>query len=180
MTDLKFAMVLACAMALCAAPAMARKVQQSATPDSVAAPAAQTDDGSPEAAVRALYSPYLPGGNENMSAFDNEGERAKRFSADLVKQMKAYFKNQEKAGEPGGLDFDPIVNGQDYKIDRLTVKTDKLVASKTAIIIAEFKNFDETARLKYKLAFENGTWRVDNIVSLKDPIWDLRDLLKGE
>jgi hypothetical protein len=176
---LKQLTVFACVVTWGVGPAWAKKTQTAAPPDQATAQA-QTEEATPEAAVRALYSPYLPGGNEKLSAFDNETERAKRFSAGLVKQMGVYFKNQEKSGDPGGLDFDPIVNGQDYKVDRLTVRTDKSVAGKSAIVIAEFKNFDESIRLKYKMVFEGGTWRVDNIVSLSDPIWDLQDLLKGE
>lgn len=157
-----------------AAPALA-KSQVKADDDR---PAAVQQGPGPDDAVRALYSPYLPGGDERMSAFDNEAERAKRFSAGLVKELKAYFQRQEKAGEPGGLDFDPIVNGQDYQVDRLEVRADKTVPGKTAVVIAEFKNFDERARMKFKMVFEGGAWKVDDIASLRDPIWDLRDLLK--
>lgn len=152
------------------------KAGDDAEPVKAEAPAA---DG-PGDAVRALYSPYLPGGDERMSAFDNEAERAKRFSASLTKELKAYFVRQEKAGEPGGLDFDPIVNGQDYKVGQLEVRTDKTVPGKSAVVIAEFKNFDEKARMKFKMTFEGGAWKVDNIASLSDPVWDLRDLLKPE
>jgi hypothetical protein len=134
----------------------------------------------PEFAVRSLYSPYMPGGDESKSAFDNESERAKRFAAGLVKEMKAYFAKQEKAGEPGGLDFDPIVNGQDYKVGQLNVRADNVVPGKSAVVLAEFKNFDENVRLKFKMVFEGGAWKVDNIASLRDPVWDLRDLLKGD
>lgn len=132
----------------------------------------------PEESVRALYSPYLPGGNERLSAFDNETERAKRFTADLSRQLSAYFKAQENKDEPGGLDFDPIVNGQDYKIERLDIRTDNVTPGKSAVVIAEFTNADELMRLKFKLAFEGGSWRVDNIASLREPVWDLRDILK--
>jgi hypothetical protein len=172
--------LIAAACIVMAGGAFAGKVQNKAEEEPpVTQIEAPIGDG-PDAAVRALYSPYLPGGDERMSAFDNEAERAKRFTANLVKEMKAYFQRQEKAGEPGGLDFDPIVNGQDYKIDRLDVRVDKTVAKKSAIVIAEFKNFDETMRVKYKLVFEGGQWKVDDIASLRDPVWDLRDLLKGE
>jgi hypothetical protein len=176
--DIRIVTVAALCVALMA-PAVAKSQAKAGADDkTVTAPVVQDDDA--VGAVRALYSPYLPGGDERMSAFDNEGERAKRFSAGLVKEMRAYFTRQEKAGDPGGLDFDPIVNGQDYKVDRLDVRADKVVAGKTAVVLAEFKNFDETIRLKYKLTFEGDVWKVDNILSLRDPVWDLRDLLKGE
>jgi hypothetical protein len=172
-------MMAASALAMAAPMALASsKSQAKAEDDAPTATAPQ--ETSPEDAVRALYSPYLPGGDERKSAFDNEAERAKRFTASLTKELKAYFARQEKAGEPGGLDFDPIVNGQDYKIGQLEVRADKTVPGKTAVVIAEFKNFDESARLKFKLAFEGGVWKVDDIASLRDPIWDLRDLLKAE
>lgn len=166
------------ALALIAAPVTASGKSQAKAEDD--APAAVQQEAGPEDAVRALYSPYLPGGDERMSAFDNEVERAKRFTAGLTKELKAYFVRQEKAGEPGGLDFDPIVNGQDYKIGQLEVRPDKTVPGKSAVVIAEFKNFDEPARLKFKLTFEGGAWKVDDIASLRDPVWDLRDLLKAQ
>lgn len=159
-----------------ATPALA-KSQVKAGADT---PAEETQGPAPEDAVRALYSPYLPGGDESKSAFDNESERAKRFSASLVKELKAYFQRQEKAGEPGGLDFDPIVNGQDYKIGQLEVRADKTVPGKSAVVIAEFKNFDESVNVKFKMTFESGAWKVDDISSLRDPVWDLRDLLKAD
>jgi hypothetical protein len=172
--------IAAAAAMLLSAPAVlaSGKSQTKAAEDEKSNPAAAAGPG-PEDAVRALYSPYLPGGDESKSAFDNEAERAKRFSAGLAKELKAYFVRQEKAGDPGNLDFDPIVNGQDYKIDRLDVRPDKVVAGKSAIVLAEFKNFDETIRLKYKLVQENGAWKIDDIESLRDPVWDLRDILKA-
>jgi hypothetical protein len=179
----KFGILMAAAIALTAPGAFvpgafaSGKSQAKADGD---AETAQVQETGPDGAVRALYSPYLPGGDERMSAFDNEAERAKRFTSSLTKELKAYFARQEKAGEPGGLDFDPIVNGQDYKIGQLEVRTDKTVAGKSAIVIAEFKNFDESARLKYKLLFEGGAWKVDDISSLSDPVWDLRDVLKAD
>jgi hypothetical protein len=133
----------------------------------------------PDVLVRSLYSPYLKGGDQDKSAIDNDAERDRRFSKETAKLFRAYYKTQEKADEPGGLDFDPIVNAQDFDIKALDVRADKIVPGKTAVVIVTFKNFDEASKLKYALVFESGEWKVDNIDSLYDPVWDLRDLLKG-
>ena len=171
-------LTLASAAAVAAHAAAFAKSQVKAEDDAVK-PVAEVQGTGPGDAVRALYAPYLPGGDESKSAFDNDSERDKRFAAGLVAEIKAYFAKQEKAGEPGGLDFDPIVNGQDYKVGQLEIRADKVAPGKTAMVMAECKNFDEPMRLKFKLVFENGAWKVDNIASLRDPAWDLRHLLKG-
>jgi hypothetical protein len=172
--------VTAAALALTAQPAWAGKSQAKADDEPAPIQVEVPVSGTPDSAVRALYVPYMPGGDERLSAFDNDAERAKRFSANLTKELKDYFLRQEKAGEPGGLDFDPIVNGQDYKIGGLTVRVEKAVPGKSAVVIAEFKNFDEQMRVKYDLVFEGGAWKVDGIASLRDPVWNLRAIMKAD
>jgi hypothetical protein len=178
------------AAAMSAAVAAGSKTEVKASPDEAAAPGAAAQAPlrpdplppvatDPAEAVRQLYAPYMKDGDQTLSAFDNETERARRFSASLVRAMSAYFKSQEKADEPGGLDFDPIVNGQDYAITDLAVSVDVQADGRSALAVAAFKNFDEAAKLRYRLVQEAGVWRVDNIESLQDPVWDLRAILKG-
>ncbi|HAH11828.1 MAG TPA: hypothetical protein DCL54_10830 [Alphaproteobacteria bacterium] len=162
------------ALALAGAASAAPKVQGQLPPDS-AATAQET--ASPESAVRALYAPYEKGGSIDMSVFQNNVERDRRLSADLVRALKAYEKAQASSDEPGALDFDPIMNGQDFGLEGLTVRTGTNVPGKSAEVTATFKNFGEPSQLTYRLVFEGNTWRVDNIISQKDPIWNLRDLL---
>jgi|NGEPerStandDraft_6_1074524.scaffolds.fasta_scaffold21165_6 hypothetical protein len=75
------------------------------------------------------------------------------------------------------LDFDPIINGQDWEIADLQV-TLTGGRGNIAFVDVTFKNFGTPVKLTYELLHQRGAWRIDDIVSEnKDSVWVLTNLL---
>ena len=78
-------------------------------------------------------------------------------------------------GEPI-LDFDPLIDAQDYQLSDLNVTTDSVVENSHATVRANFVNAGAMSEVVYDLVWENGGWRVDNIRTSR---WDLRLIAAG-
>jgi hypothetical protein len=78
-------------------------------------------------------------------------------------------------GEPI-LDFDPLIDAQDYQLTNLNVTTDAVVANSHATVRANFTNAGAPSEVVYDLIWENGGWRVDNVRTSR---WDLRAITAG-
>ncbi len=112
-----------------------------------------------------VYALYGKGGK---GLFGNQKYEKAYLSRPLVRLVTA---NRRR------LDFDPIVNGQDYEITDLHV-TPKGGTEKDAVAEVTFKNFGEPVTLTYDLVLQDSAWRIDNIVSKdKDAPWILTELL---
>ncbi|MET0181328.1 MAG: hypothetical protein ABW199_00425, partial [Caulobacterales bacterium] len=120
----------------------------------------------PVSTVEPLYQSYLDGQNPpdlaNAAPWSNE-------MRDLLRQMKDASKEQEGPV----IDFDPLIDGQDFEITDLTVSVEEPPANGRAVVEAKFKNFGEDVQVHYDLV-EDGGWRVDNI---RTRSWSLRELL---
>jgi hypothetical protein len=98
------------------------------------------------------------------------------FSARMRKLLaadKAYAK-----GEVGRLDFDPIINGQDWKIADLSVTLVSQAQDK-AVVEATFNNLGEAEDLRYDLVHGGGRWLIDEIQSMTKPRWTMSKILAG-
>ncbi len=87
-----------------------------------AAPAFAYD--TPKALLTALYAPYLKGDSFDWSKWDETPFRSKALNALFARDTK------EAKGEVGRLDFDPYVDGQDFRSPRSRLASRRSTASR--------------------------------------------------
>ncbi len=120
-----------------------------------AAPAfAQTYD-TPQALLEAFYEPYFTG-----EFYDDESVFR---SAEL---QALYDRDAEITpdGEMGAISFDPYIDGQDYQITEFEIGAPG-IAGEYASADVTFLNMGEPRSLTYELVFEDGGWKIDDVVS---------------
>lgn len=79
-------------------------------------------------------------------------------------------------GMVGRIDWDVIVDGQDWRISKLNIE----LVSQTddmALVRATFDNFDKPRNLLFDLVREDGYWRVDDIQETLPPRWTMSKIL---
>jgi hypothetical protein len=115
---------------------------------------AQTYD-TPQALLEAFYEPYFNG-----EFADNE----EAFRSQALQAL--YDKDAEitPAGEMGALGFDPYIDGQDFDIADFEIGAPG-IAGDYASADVTFTNFGEPRSLTYELVFEDGGWKIDDVVS---------------
>ena len=117
--------------------------------------ASQTFD-TPEGLLEAFYEPYFA---EDYSS-DDEVFRSEGLQA-LYDQDAA----ATPPGEIGALDFDPYIAGQDYMLSDFEIGEPEIDGDE-AVVVVSFKNFDEQNKITYELVFENGSWKIDDLVGV--------------
>ena len=86
--------------------------------------------------VESLYAPYLsPGANSEPSNW----EKAPVYSKSLKAAMDRGFEYSLLLNEPV-IDYDPIVNAQDYSISNLKIDVDPPANSGKTHVVARFDN----------------------------------------
>jgi hypothetical protein len=139
--------------------ACSRQEQKAETP-TAAAP-------DPAAVIRPLYDRYFTEGAE----FPEFREQAP-WSADLWAQLEAMVARSNAINEPI-LDFDPLIDAQDYQLSNLNVTTEAIAENSHATVRASFTNGPRPTEVVYDMIWEGGAWRVDNI---RTAMWDLRQI----
>lgn len=124
--------------------------------------------GDPVAVVRGLYRGY-----EHDKPVTLEKQPFSPRMRKLLAADRAYAK-----GEVGRLDFDPIVNGQDWKITDLSVTLESQAGDK-AVVEAKFSNLGDAEDLRYELVRGGGRWLIDEIQSMSKPRWTMSKILAG-
>lgn len=124
----------------------------------------------PAAVIRPLYDPYLTEG-----ATFPDFEHQAPWSASLWGVLQAMMARSEERGEPI-LDFDPLIDAQDYQLSNLNVAAEGVVENSHATVRASFSNAGAQTEIVYDLVWENNGWRVDNIRTSR---WDLRVIAAG-
>lgn len=116
--------------------------------------AAQTYD-TPQALLDAFYAPYFSGEfNDDEAQFRSQA-------------LQALYDNDAQvtpAGEMGALSFDPYIDGQDFDIADFEIGAPG-IAGEYASADVTFTNFGEPRSLTYELVFEDGGWKIDDVVS---------------
>lgn len=124
----------------------------------------------PLAAVKMIYDPKVK-------------DAQRPYSKKLRMLYAAAVKKSKQLNEPvSGLDFDPIISGQDSDDDfRKTLKYS--VEPRTpgnAVVVVKFKQFkaDPEVSVFYDVILEGNEWKVDDISNpAKDHNWRLSTLL---
>lgn len=108
----------------------------------------------PRRVVEALYSPYTP---------DFEWRRWDGEQLNSVGLNALYEADRIEAnGEMGRIDFDPVINGQDYEVTDLVI-SDAEISGDRATVPVSFKNFDREQNIWVTLVNEDGRWKVDDV-----------------
>jgi len=83
-------------------------------------------------------------------------------------------------GELGAVDFDPLINAQDYELDDLVV-ADPAVEGDQAIVIVTFTNFGEPQEMRFTLVRRAEGWKIDDIEALSGEYpWRLSEILASD
>lgn len=117
------------------------------------APAAAQPFDTPQALLEAFYAPYLT---------DDFPENEESFRSAALNALYEADAENTPAGEMGALDFDPYIDGQDYRIADLEIG-EPAIEGDTATVVVTFTNFDEPVEITYDLVNENGGWVIDDL-----------------
>jgi hypothetical protein len=132
--------------------------------------AAAQSQADPVAFVQGLYRGYEPGRKPLQLEKQPFSLRMRKlFAADAVYAQ----------GEVGRLDFDPIVNAQDWKLSGLKVTLVSKSDDVGAIVDAAFNDLGSKERIRFTLVRENGKWVIDEIQALQAMRWTLSKILSG-
>lgn len=121
----------------------------------------------PASVIRPLYDRYMV---EN-AQFPDFREQAP-WSASLWAVLEAMMARSQALNEPI-LDFDPLIDAQDYQLSNLNVATESVVENSNAVVRASFTNAGAQSEVVYDMIWEQNGWRVDNIRTSQ---WSLRDI----
>lgn len=135
-----------------------------------ASPLVQVDND-PVTLITALYQSYTDVGHGDDTMPGLPGVYSKRLQALIDKDAK-----ETPEGEVGRLDWDVIVDGQDWELTALEIVPISQDAAR-AEIRATFKNFGEPRDLLYTLVPEDGHWRIDDIQETLKPRWTMSKIL---
>ena len=113
----------------------------------------------PEKTIEGLYAPYVSHAAEHG---DFGWEKANVYSKRFKGVIDRGFDYSALLNEPV-IDYDPIVNAQDYSISNLHIVVDRAPDNGKAHVIAQFENLDQKTEVGYDMMFENGGWKIDAI-----------------
>jgi hypothetical protein len=133
-----------------------------------AAVSAQGAQPPAEATIKRIYERYP---DDGPGAFGEPKFVREVFSAPVAALLLR---------EDSGLDFDPFVSGQDFKLTDLAI-TPKGSRGKTALVQATFKNMGKPTEISFELVRERGAWRITDIISNNaGDKWVLTKILRGK
>jgi hypothetical protein len=150
-----FVIAVAASLAACSRP-----TEQKAAPQ-------PTDAADPAAAIRPLYERYTTP-NAQFPDFAHQAP----WSRDLWTQLSAMAARSEALNEPI-LDFDPLIDAQDYELSNLNVTTEAVAENNHAVVRASFMNAGRASEVLYDLVWEDEAWKVDN---MRGGSWNLRQI----
>ena len=125
----------------------------------------------PVALVEFAYAQYTA---DSLDGFD--------LRAHAAPDLQALFEADDAStplGDVGALDFDPVINGQDFEISDVVVVVDELTDER-ALVTASFTNMQMQQELQYTLLMTDDGWKIGDIESAgPDFAWKLTDILSA-
>lgn len=123
----------------------------------------------PVALVEFAYAQYTP---ESLAGFD--------LRAHASPELLALFEADDARtpeGEVGALDFDPVVNGQDFDLSDVEV-TQTERTGEQALVAVSFSNMGTAQTLLFTLVATGDGWKIDEIESTEPGNeWKLTEIL---
>lgn len=124
----------------------------------------------PASVVVRFYDPYLVPDGQIPPLAD-----AAPWSAQMSADLQAMFARSQAQGEPI-LDFDPIIDAQDYQLSDVRAATEAIVEGSHASVRASFTNAGQREEVLYDLVWQDDRWKVDNVRTAE---WDLRTIIRS-
>lgn len=109
----------------------------------------------PEAMLEAFYEPYFTGEFHQDEA---------PFRSAALQALYDYDAELTPEGEMGAFSFDPYIDGQDFDISNLVIGP-SVIDGGYASVDVTFENFGQLRVLIYDVVYEDGGWRIDDVVS---------------
>ena len=137
----------------------------------VSAPAATPPITNPVNFVTDVYAHFIKaqsGHNSYNAPEDILTPRLSKLIRDDVKRAK---------GEVGCLDFDYWVNGQDWKITKLSVASGAAGKDQWTVV-AKFRNLGDPQEIHFEFRRVGERWLLDDVHSVNDPRWTLSEILR--
>lgn len=122
----------------------------------------------PAPVVRAIYEPYLDAEAAPRPLI--EAAPWSRSLSALIEGLEARVIEEEAPI----LDFDPLIDAQDWQLSDVSAETESLVEASHASVRARFTNSGAAQEVSYDLIWEDERWKVDNV---RGPAWDLRSII---
>jgi hypothetical protein len=130
-------------------------------------------DQEPLQIVRALYEPYVASRDTPKGALDLIRPHA---TADLRRLIEKEDACARRTRGICAIDYDVLVDGQDYKVTRLQV-TAQDARPGAMTVRATFRNFDKATVVAFPFAVIGGRWQMTDVV-IKDGNRRLTTILK--
>jgi hypothetical protein len=124
----------------------------------------------PRGLVAHAYAPYEAGGFYV--------ELTELFSPTL-RELWDDMAARSLAADMPIIDFDPMVNGQDFELVDLMI-ADPVVTGDTATVAVSFVNFGDPQELRFTLVRRAEGWKIDDIQALGEYSWRLSELLAAD
>ncbi len=158
-------------LALAAVAALAA-CQQQETKTEEAQPAAEQGRAmtDPAAVVRQIYDPYLVA-DGTTPPLEEVAPWSTQMAADI-----AAMRGRTQAGDAPALEFDPIIDAQDYRVSNVTTSTEAIAEASHAVVRVRFSNLGHDQEVIYDLVWQDDRWKVDNIHTAQ---WDMRRIVTG-
>jgi hypothetical protein len=115
-------------------------------------------DAGPQAVVQSLYARYAAEAYDHMT---DKALRRRYFSAATATMIEKVFAKSKKLDEPG-IDYEPLIDGQDGEVKDLAVTVVSADPAK-AVVEAAFTSFDQKLVVGFDLVNEKGVWRIGDI-----------------
>jgi hypothetical protein len=116
-------------------------------------------DAKPEEIVKNLYDRYLAESYDYM----DEPLRAHYFTQATDKLLKKVF-DKSKADDEPGIDYEPLIDGQDGEVKGLTIVTTASTPTR-ATVEARFVSFEDKTTVIFDFVLEKTSWKIDDIRS---------------
>lgn len=126
----------------------------------------------PKGLVEYAYAPYL---NEADPFPDDPTE----IYSPTLKQLWDEMAAKSEASEAPIIDFDPMINGQDYEVTDFVV-ADPVIEGDSATVVVSFTNLGEPQELHFELIRRAEGWKIDDIESTGENAWRLSELLAAD
>lgn len=133
-----------------------------------AAPEAARAVTDPAPVVAQLYEPYLVRDGQTPGLLDSAP-----WSNRMRGELEAMIARSNEIGEPI-LNFDPLINAQDWVLSDVATTTDAVVEGSHAVVRASFLNGGLREEVIYDLIWEDDRWKVDNVRAAE---FDLRAII---
>ena len=128
-----------------------------AEPPKKPAPPPAGDSAKPDEIVRNLYDRYAAGVLDYME----DTLRPRYFTKETDTLLKRVFDKSTKDDEPG-IDYEPLIDGQDGDVKALTVVTTVSTPAK-ATVEARFTSLDDKVVISFEFLLEKSIWKIDDI-----------------